>query len=144
MINNDSEFECKANKIIEKIRKNKNVILYGPGGTGKSYMINYLTGQLTDLCICVTAMTGIASVNLLTLLTPLNLTQENEIRISTFHNWAGIGMYKHDDTVNDLYSRIEHNKDSRLRWLSTQLLFIDEMSMMSPVLFEKMHEVAKK
>ncbi len=115
------------------ILEGKNVFLTGPGGTGKSYFIDQLRRRLPEewpKCkIGVTALTGCAAILL-------------GHGAKTIHSWAGIGLGK--GTVSEIVLSIKKNRKATSNWLTTRLLIIDEISMMSAELFDKLNEVAQK
>ncbi len=115
---------------LEKIREGKNVFLTGPGGTGKSFFIEELRNDFAEsgLKIAITALTGCAAILL-------------GHGAKTLHSWAGIGLGK--GSVGDLVAAICRNRKAAKNWMTTQLLIIDEISMMSAELFEKLDGVAK-
>lgn len=99
--------------------------LIGPGGTGKSYLINkmYKWAIKHEKTIGVTALTGCAAYLL------------NETSAKTIHSWSGI--YRYDGRpVNPVliqsYVKLIHKKrkQAMTRWLTTDILIIDEISMM--------------
>jgi ATP-dependent DNA helicase PIF1 len=63
-------------------------------------------------------------------------------KAKTLHSWAGIGLGK--GTVSELYVKIRRNQKSMRNWLCTDLLIIDEVSMMTAELLDKLNELAKK
>ena len=116
----------------EGILRGESIFLTGPGGTGKSFLINTLYSSIpntTGKTVSLTALTGCASL----LLHP---------KAKTIHSWAGIGLGK--DPVASLVAAVKKSRKSRLNWLSTDILVIDEVSMMTPELFEKLDQVARK
>ena len=65
---------------LELFKERKNIFISGPGGTGKSALINNIydyTNKYRNIKIC--AMTGFAA------------TQINN-QATTLHSWAGIGI----------------------------------------------------
>ena len=105
------------------IVKNRDCLfLTGSPGTGKSYTLKKIIEYLNDENIKygVTALTGAAAIL---------------IKGQTLHSFLGI--YKGDDTVDNLYNRLL-NKKKKLNILKElQTLIIDEISMMDSKLFEK-------
>jgi uracil-DNA glycosylase len=63
-------------------------------------------------------------------------------KAKTLHSWAGIGLGK--GSVSELYTKIRRNQKSMRNWLCTDLLIIDEISMMPAELLDKLNELAKK
>jgi ATP-dependent DNA helicase PIF1 len=115
--------------VVEALLRNENVFMTGCGGTGKSYVISLVAQHMKDLVlkktfrVQVTAMTGCAALLL-------------NIGAKTLHSWAGIQLGK--GSVDELVSRIRRNRRSMSRWRSTDLLVIDEISMLTDELFEKL------
>jgi ATP-dependent DNA helicase PIF1 len=110
------------------IEVGKSIFLTGPGGTGKSYLLNQLSLRSTKE-VSLTAMTGCAALLL-------------NSKAKTLHSWAGVGLGT--DVVPLLVSKIRKSRRAALRWLKTDILVIDEVSMMTPDLFEKLDEVGRK
>lgn len=112
-----------------------NIFLTGPGGTGKSYFIGALVKAFTlrDKRVAVTAMTGCAAVL---------LSESCNVRARTLHSWAGVGLGK--ETVQELVYKINRNGRAKKNWMTTDLLVVDEVSMMTPSLLEKLNEIGKK
>jgi len=117
--------ECE--QIIELVKKGTNLFITGPGGTGKSTLIKKMT-QLLDN-IHVVAMTGCAALLL-------------DCSAKTLHSWAGIGLGKNplDKTIES----IKKKSHVRKRWKSTRTLVIDEVSMLTPELFEKLDTISRE
>lgn len=116
---------------FQTVQSGKNVFLTGPAGSGKSYLIRTINewAQQMGKKISITALTGCAAL----LLPP---------KSKTLHSWAGIGLGR--ETVDVLVAAILKNPASKKRWKSTQILVIDEISMMPPELFEKLDQIGKK
>lgn len=95
-----------------------NVHLSGPGGSGKSYLINILRELPATK---VTAMTGTAA---------------ELIDAITWHSWSGCPT--HPITSKELINKIKRNKKLLSNWTETNRLIIDEISMMSATLFNLM------
>jgi ATP-dependent DNA helicase PIF1 len=113
---------------FDAIQAGKSIFLTGPGGTGKSYLLNELWQRSTKE-ISLTAMTGCAALLL-------------NSKAKTLHSWAGVGLGT--DVVPLLVSKIRKSRRAALRWLKTDVLVIDEVSMMTPDLFEKLDQVGRK
>jgi ATP-dependent DNA helicase PIF1 len=113
------------------VQSGKNVFLTGPAGSGKSYLIRNIVewAQQAGKKIAVTALTGCAAL----------LLPE---KTKTLHSWASIGLGR--DSAERLVESILHNPASKKRWKSTQILVIDEISMMTPELFEKLDIIGKR
>jgi ATP-dependent DNA helicase PIF1 len=109
--------------------------LTGPGGTGKSHTIHAIVNWAIDtgLRVAVTALTGCAALLLSTGL--------RGARARTIHSWAGIGLGR--ETAPELVVKIKTNRRASRKWLDTQLLIVDEISMMTPDLLEKLDAIGR-
>jgi len=123
---------------LNLIRKGENVLLSGPGGTGKTYLIKHVyemyknnTGggegppeqTISKKNIGVTAMTGVAATI---------------IQGATLHSFLGIGLGQ--GSVRELMSRRSFNRDI---WRQINILVIDEISMLTAELFDKLETIAR-
>lgn len=121
--------------IYKALSNKRNVLLYGPGGTGKSYTLKEIYSHLVyhGVNVYMTATTGIAALNL----------SENSLSVkaSTLHSWAGIGLGK--SSAKSLIKKIIDSPNYRNRWRYTDVLIIDEISMLGKKLFDKLDEISK-
>jgi ATP-dependent DNA helicase PIF1 len=115
----------------KSVQSGKNIFLTGAGGTGKSHTIRAITEWARDSNIryAVTAMTGCAALLL-------------GLGAKTLHSWAGIGLAR--ESPHELAKSVQANKRAARRWIDTQLLIVDEVSMMTPELLEKLDLVARR
>jgi ATP-dependent DNA helicase PIF1 len=113
-------------KAFQAIQSGKSIFLTGPGGTGKSYLIKQLYEKIPYTS--VTAMTGCAALLLGKF-------------AKTLHSWSGIGLGR--DPTYKTCAIIRRSRKSLMRWLDTKVLIIDEVSMMTSELLEKLDEVAR-
>ena len=114
------------------IAKGHNLVLLGSAGTGKSYTVKHIIKQLSDQQknIAVTATTGIASS-----------IYDNAM---TIHKWSGIGDGRYG--TDAIQGVVKHNasfSEVRRRIMTTDVLVIDECSMMSKNFFLSLNEVCK-
>lgn len=114
---------------FEAFKSGQSIVITGPGGCGKSYLIKYIKNYCDDnlINISVTALTGAAAslVNGLTL-----------------HGWAGIGLAK--GSAREIYTNLARNRPNHLRkWRETRVLVVDEISMMDATLFNKLHLIGQ-
>ncbi|CAK9092712.1 ATP-dependent DNA helicase PIF1 (DNA repair and recombination helicase PIF1) (PIF1/RRM3 DNA helicase-like protein) [Durusdinium trenchii] len=121
------EFEDLHENQQEAVRLAQNgecFFFTGTAGTGKSTTIEFIKSVLMreGRHFALTASTGAAAVL---------------IGGSTLHSWAKVGLAKDDPYT--LVSRMGGIGISA--WINTQALIIDECSMISADLFEKLHEV---
>jgi len=118
MLNEKQELAVKA------MLKGKNVFITGPGGTGKSYIIFYFIAKAMELGIkrdeiAITSTTGISA---------------SLIGGTTLHSFAGVGIA--DKTFEYYWMKIKDDYFKRKVWRNAKILIIDEVSMLSPRLFE--------
>jgi ATP-dependent DNA helicase PIF1 len=124
------EFSEEQQIAFNKYIQGQNIFITGPGGTGKSALIKYIKRNADSRCkiIQVCALTGCASVLL-------------ECKAKTLHSWSGIGLGK--GTIEQLIKKIQKNKHSKALWKETDILVVDEVSMMSLKLFETLDAIGK-
>jgi ATP-dependent DNA helicase PIF1 len=116
---------------LEVSLQGKSLFITGPGGVGKSYLIHEIVSRLTakGKKVAVTALTGCAALLL-------------GNKAKTIHSWGGIGIGK--EPSNKIISSMRrYNNKALRRWLLTNTLIIDEVSMLTPEIFEKLNDVAK-
>ena len=114
---------------LNKFHEGCNLFLTGPAGTGKSFLIDLMvkSAEQRGLNIQVTAMTGVAAVLL-------------GKRARTIHSWSGIQLAK--DEPNVTAQRVNKNYRYKNQWRGTQILVIDEVSMMSKHVFDTLQQTA--
>lgn len=111
--------------------EHRNIFLTGPGGSGKSYLLSYIVDYF-DRCqkkVGITAMTGCAAQTL-------------HPKARTLHSYMGIGLGQ--DAEDKLIQKIKKNPTIFKRWLTLDLLIIDEVSMLTPALLEKLNAIAQR
>jgi len=117
-------------KAIRALLEGKNVCISGAGGTGKSVFIRSIATELRALgrTVAVTATTGQAATLL-------------RLGGKTVHSFIGCGLAT--DTVPNLVKMVRRNRLSVRRWLETDVLIIDEISMLDPDLFQKIDQIGR-
>ena len=107
----------------------KSFFLTGPGGTGKSFILERIRDTLTfrGKKVAITAMTGCAALLL-------------GNKAKTLHSWASVGIAKEPATV--LTAKIRQSQKLFRRWLGTDTLIVDEVSMLTPEFLEKLNKIA--
>ena len=106
---------------IEKFKKGENILLVSPAGFGKSHTTKKMK-KLTQKNMYLTATTGVAAYN---------------IGGMTINSFLGIGSG--EASAQELYRKVRMKEEIVSRIVSTDILVIDEISMMSACLFEKIN-----
>ena len=127
--------------VLHELLKGHSIALLGAAGCGKSYLLSIIYTDFPRLWkqmhpysegtvqIQMCALTGCAAL----------LLGHNA---KTVHSWAGIGLGK--GTVDELCLKIRKNTRAKRNWVTTDLLIIDEISMMTAELLDKLSEIGKK
>lgn len=120
---------------ISALAEGRNVLLHGPGGTGKSFCLRKIASalQAQGKVVACTATTGVAAVN---------LRGEDELETRTLHSWSGVKLGR--ESAEKLYYRACSKKVYRDRWKETDVLIIDEISMLGASLLEKLDYIGRK
>lgn len=133
-------------QVINHLMEGENVFLTGGGGVGKSYLLSVIYTEYPILKKRLFATKNPGSVAKLPRIQMCALTGCAALllghKAKTLHSWAGIGLGK--GSVSELYVKIRRNQKSMRNWLCTDLLIIDEISMMTAELLDKLNEIGKK
>lgn len=124
---------------FEAIQRGESIFLTGPGGTGKSFLIHHVYEQLQTKSKAIGAMTEKKHIALTALTGCAALLLHSKAK--TLHSWAGIGLG--GDSAPVLISKIRSSRKTCVRWIVTDILVIDEVSMMTPELFEKLDAIGR-
>jgi ATP-dependent DNA helicase PIF1 len=124
-MSNKIKMKYKQLKALSLLEDGKSVFLTGPGGVGKTSVLKFFTNN-TTMNIAITSTTGTSSLL---------------INGTTLHSFLGIGLGK--ESVSKLVERITSHNWLVNRWRLLECLVIDEISMMNPILFDKLEEVAR-
>lgn len=108
-------------------QKGYNIFLTAQAGSGKSHLIKAIKNWFTDRgkIVAVTALTGVAA---------------QLIEGVTIHRWAGIQLG--ELPIPDIFEKVRKSGGAK-NWRECDLLIIDEISMMSPDLFDKLEAIAR-
>ena len=122
-----STLNAEQNMAYERFLQGASIFITGPAGCGKSFLINQIRRycQEHDVPHGVTALTGAAA---------------HLIGGQTLHAWGGLGMAT--EPASTLISKITRRTAVCKRWRECRVLIIDEVSMMSAELFNKLHLIA--
>ena len=115
---------------FRKFQEKHNIFITGAGGTGKTKLIQTLVTDAysRNAKIQVCALTGCAAILL-------------NCGARTIHSWSGIRLGK--GPKGPIIQSILRNKRLVKTWRQTQILIIDEVSMMSLKIFELLEETAR-
>lgn len=129
---NIDELSLEQKVAYDKFILGHNVFLSGPGGTGKTKLIQYFVQHATQTYkkIQVCAMTGCAA----------NLLKQCSAR--TLHSWSGIKLAKGPN--EEIINSVMKNFKCVNNWKKIKCLVIDEVSMLSLKIFNLLNELAKK
>lgn len=113
---------------LDILKMGHNVFLTGAPGTGKTFVVNEYIEYLEDhdINVAVTASTGIAATH---------------IGGQTIHSWSGVGI-KENISEWDVEAMLE-KKYLWNRFDKTDVLIIDEVSMLSAGLLDSIDRIAK-
>jgi len=116
--------------IFNKYSQGHNIFITGPGGSGKSLLIQkiYHDAKYNNKDIHVTATTGCAAILL-------------QCSAKTLHSWAGVGLAK--ENTDYMINKLLKNRFAKAIWKETDILIIDEVSMLSQKLFEMLNQIGK-
>ena len=113
---------------IRRACNGESMFITGQGGTGKTKTITDIISALRSRSkledVIVTAVTGVASV---------------VIGGTTIHSAAGIG--RGDGDLATIKKLLEHNSRKKEQWKNAHTLIIDEISMLSAEVFDKLDKV---
>lgn len=110
------------------VMEGKSILLTGEAGTGKSEVIKQIRKKTrhTRHQIALTSTTGTSALL---------------VGGATIHSYLGIG--KGTGSWNSLASFIRSRPPLKKRWVDLDILVIDEVSMMSPELFDKLDKIGR-
>jgi ATP-dependent DNA helicase PIF1 len=125
------ELSANQKKALEIFKEGKNLLMIGQAGVGKSKNIkvfeDYTKTHFKNKQFYITASTGISAYN---------------IGGITIHSFLGIGTGKGNITA--LFNKVRRKKDIANRVIATDIIVLDEASMISAELFEKIDFILKR
>ncbi len=128
-----TQFTRKQEYAFKKMLEGKNLFITGQAGVGKSFLLNSFIQHYREnleeekKMIYVTSLTGISALI---------------VGGQTIHRYCGIGTG--EKSIDELIKNIMRNPKAKQRYFNTRVLIIDEISMMSPDLFDKIDLIFRK
>jgi ATP-dependent DNA helicase PIF1 len=118
----------KQNIAYNLMAEGKSIFLTGAAGSGKTACIKlFIKVYKSNKIMGVTSTTGISALL---------------FGGMTLHSFLGIGLGQ--GSVESIVKKLYNSPHLRKRWCETEVLIIDEISMLSPVLFDKLEKVARR
>ena len=116
---------------IQAFEEGNNLFITGPGGTGKTLLIQHLVINAEQRAkkVQVCALTGCASLLL-------------NCNARTIHSWSGIRQGKGDE--EKIITGVFYNKKALTAWRKTDILVVDEISMMSKKIFDLLDKIGRR
>jgi ATP-dependent DNA helicase PIF1 len=112
------------------VTNKESLFFTGPAGTGKSFLLQRIISSLRlyhgEEDIAITATTGIAA---------------EKIGGVTLNSFAGIRLG--DSPIEDMIRMVKYSEQARKRWRVIKYLLIDEVSMLSGELFDKLELISR-
>lgn len=125
---------------FEKFCRGENILISGPGGTGKSYLIKLLVEHMISTnnnAFQVTSTTGCSSV----LLSNSIKIHGKNLPVRTINSWSGVKLCKGDN--KSIVDSVVNNRFTVDAWRKVKTLIIDEVSMMSCKMFNILVSIAR-
>lgn len=127
LISSNIKLNKKQNEAWSYMTQGRNVFITGAGGTGKTSCIKLFFRTYRSLRkISMTSTTGTSALL---------------FGGTTLHSYLGIGLGKGSEA--SMISKINSRSYMKKRWRELEVLVVDEISMLSPELFDKLNKVAK-
>ena len=117
---------------LQSFENGNNIFVTGPGGTGKTELIQHIVknAEINKKKVQVCALTGCAALLL------------SKCNARTIHSWSGIRQGKGDP--EKIISDIFKNKKITKSWKTTDVLIVDEISMMPKHIFELLDTIGRR
>jgi ATP-dependent DNA helicase PIF1 len=129
-MNGEIELSIEQQCALQQFEEGQNLFITGPAGTGKSTIVKEFIKSAVrrnkNMQIC--AMTGCAAILL-------------GKGARTIHSWSGIKI--DNGTASEILHRVLKNDKNFAPWETTDILYIDEVSMMSQKMFDILDDIGK-
>jgi len=123
-----SQLTPEQREWAEKAFAGESLFITGEAGTGKSFLLAYVVQELKRTkAVAVTATTGIVAAS------------NGGV---TLHSFAGVGLG--EGPVEEVIGRTMMSRDAVNRWRETEVLVIDEISMLDGALFTLLELLARR
>jgi ATP-dependent DNA helicase PIF1 len=125
------ELSPEQRQAYSKFVKGENLCITGPGGTGKTRLIQHLLQHTNSInrTTAVCAMTGCAAILL-------------NCGARTLHSWSGIKLAKGEKSK--VIANVLRTKKLMTSWRAVKVLILDEVSMLSRKIFEILEGIARQ
>ncbi len=126
---NTNHLNTRQKYAFDMMKQRKNIFLSGAAGTGKSYTLKVFINHCikNNIPYAITSTTGVSALL---------------VGGITLHSWSGVLLGMEDKIT--LLERVRSRDKAYKRWLYTKVLVVDEISMLNPVLLEKLDYIGKK
>jgi ATP-dependent DNA helicase PIF1 len=117
-------------ELWERFRQHQFILVSGKAGTGKSHLLSLFNKLLlyhTDFNVKTVTPTANSALIL---------------QGTTVHAWLGLGLAQ--GSLNSLLNRCAYSPTTVQNLSQTEVLLLDEASMLDPVLFENLAEIVKR
>lgn len=125
------------------VGERKNCFFTGAAGSGKSWVLKAIVAGLRSTTFLTTEQDKAKTKGLEVMVcAPTGLAASNVGGV-TIHKFAGLGPHDETADVNDLISKTRMRKVFAIRWREIDVLVLDEISMVSADIFEKLDAIAR-
>jgi len=114
---------------LNLFRQGYNLFITGGAGVGKSYFVNQIKNDDVLKTAVITSTTGVSAVI---------------IGGRTIHSWSGIGLFDEKIPFDSYLAKIQKKKHLIASWKKTNILIIDEISMMHPKMLDLLNYLGKR